>query len=126
MATVLVIEDNPMNMELVTYLLNSNGIQVLQATEGLEALDRIKNDFFDLVLLDIQLPGMGGLEILKYIKQHPKSSNIPVVALTALAMLGDEQRFISAGCAGYIPKPIDVFQFLEKVNSFLGNGKCNQ
>lgn len=123
MASILVVEDNPMNMELVAFILESNGIEVTQAADGAEVLERIKNDLFDLILLDIQLPGMSGLEILKHIKQYPKSSHTPVVALTALAMLGDEKRFIDAGCIGYISKPIDVFQFMGKVDAFLGNGK---
>ncbi|MDD3247317.1 MAG: response regulator [Methanosarcina sp.] len=124
MASILVVEDNPMNLELVTCLLESNGIEVTQAVDGLEALDMIKNSLFDLVLLDIQLPGMGGLEVLKYIKENPASQQIGVVALTAQALVGDEQRFIDAGCIGYISKPIDVFQFMDQLNAFFGNGKA--
>lgn len=123
MSSILVVEDNPMNMELVTFLLESDGFEVTQAVDGLEGLDTIKNTLFDLVLLDIQLPGVGGLEVLKDIKDNPASRQIRVVALTAHALKGDEQRFIDAGCIGYIPKPIDVFQFLGKVHAFLGDGK---
>lgn len=119
MVSILVVEDNPMNMELVTYLLESNGIEVTQTVDGLDALEKIKNSFFDLVLLDIQLPGMEGMEVLKHIKNNPASQQLKVVAVTAHALLGDEKRFIDAGCVGYIPKPIDVFQFVDKVNSFL-------
>jgi two-component system cell cycle response regulator DivK len=124
MASILVVEDNPMNMELVTCLLESNGIKVTQAVDGIEALDMIKNSLFDLVLLDIQLPGMGGLEVLKHIKEDPASQQTGVVALTAQALIGDEQRFIDAGCTGYISKPIDVFQFMDKLNAFLDNLKA--
>ncbi|MHC1753980.1 MAG: response regulator [Methanosarcina sp.] len=124
MASILVVEDNPMNMELVTCLLESNGIEVTQAVDGIEALDMIKNSLFDLVLLDIQLPGMGGLEVLKHIKEDPASQQTGVVALTAQALIGDEQRFIDAGCTGYISKPIDVFQFMDKLNAFLDNVKA--
>jgi two-component system cell cycle response regulator DivK len=124
MASILVVEDNPMNMELVTCLLESNGIEVTQAVDGIEALDMIKNSLFDLVLLDIQLPGMGGLEVLKHIKEDPASQQTGVVALTAQALIGDEQRFIDAGCTGYISKPIDVFQFMDKLNAFLDNLKA--
>ena len=123
MTSILVVEDNPMNMELVTCLLESNGIKVTQAVDGLEVLDRIRNSLFDLILLDIQLPGIGGLEVLKRIKENPASRQIGVVALTAQALVGDKQRFIDAGCIGYISKPIDVFRFMDELNTFLGNGK---
>ena len=123
MTSILVVEDNPMNMELVTCLLESNGIKVTQAVDGLEVLDRIRNSLFDLILLDIQLPGIGGLEVLKRIKESPASRQIGVVALTAQALVGDKQRFIDAGCIGYISKPIDVFRFMDELNTFLGNGK---
>lgn len=119
MTRILVVEDNPMNMELVTFLLQSNGLEVIQAVDGIEALERVKNSIFDLVLLDIQLPGMDGLDILKKMRENPALQQMPVVALTAHAMQGDERKFIDAGCIGYISKPIDVFGFMEKVNSFL-------
>lgn len=101
----------------------SNGIEVTQAVDGLEALDMIKNSLFDLVLLDIQLPGMGAGS-LKNIKENPASQQIRVVALTAQALIGDEQRFIDAGCIGYISKPIDVFRFMDQMNAFSGNEKA--
>ncbi len=119
MRRILVVEDNPMNMELVTFLLQSNGMEVTQAVDGTEALERIRNGLFDLVLLDIQLPGIDGLEVLKKMRENPALQKMPVVALTAHAMQGDEQKFIDAGCIGYISKPIDVFQFIGEVNSFL-------
>ncbi|WP_292466364.1 response regulator [Methanolobus sp.] len=119
MTRILVVEDNSMNMELVTYLLQSNGMEVTQAVDGPEALERIKNDLFDLVLLDIQLPGIDGLEVLKKIKENPALQQMPVVALTAHSMQGDEQNFIRAGCSGYISKPIDVSLFMMEVRSFI-------
>lgn len=124
MTSILVVEDNPLNMELVTCLLESNGIEVIQAVDGLEALDKIRSCIFDLILMDIQLPGMGGLEVLKHIREDPASQQIKVVALTAQALVGDKQRFIDAGCIGYISKPIDVFQFMDELNTFLGEGKA--
>jgi len=124
MTSILVVEDNPLNMELVTCLLESNGIEVIQAVDGLEALDKIRSSIFDLILMDIQLPGMGGLEVLKHIREDPASQQIKVVALTAQALVGDKQRFIDAGCIGYISKPIDVFQFMDELNTFLGDGKA--
>lgn len=119
MRRILVVEDNPMNMELVTFLLQSNGMEVTQAVDGTEALERAKNNLFDLVLMDIQLPGIDGLEVMKKMRENPALQKMPVVALTAHAMEGDEKKFIDAGCIGYISKPIDVFGFIEKVNAFL-------
>lgn len=122
MASILVVEDNQMNMELVVFLLESNGMKVTQAFDGPEALELLKNNLFDLILLDIQLPGMDGLEVLKNIKEKPALQNIPVVALTAHAMQGDEKRFIEAGCVGYISKPIDVSHFPGTIRSFVDEG----
>ncbi|WP_292352688.1 response regulator, partial [Methanomethylovorans sp. PtaU1.Bin093] len=82
MRRILVVEDNPMNMELVTFLLQSNGMEVTQAVDGTEALERVRNDLFDLVLLDIQLPGIDGLEVLKKMRENPALQKMPVVALT--------------------------------------------
>ncbi len=122
MIKVLVVEDNPMNMELVTYILTSGGIDVTQAFDGLEALGKIKDINFDLILLDIQLPGMDGIEVIKNINKEDASGNTPIVALTAHAMSGDEQKFINAGCAGYISKPIDISTFVEKIRSYSAGG----
>lgn len=119
MTSILVVEDNPMNMELVVYLLKANGMEVTQAFDGLEALEILGKSNFDLILLDIQLPGMDGMEVLKSIKENPALQHIPVVALTAHAMQGDEQKFIDVGCIGYISKPIDVSNFLVRVKSYL-------
>ena len=122
MTNILVVEDNQMNMELVVYLLELNGVEVTQAFDGPEALDILKNNFFDLILLDIQLPGMDGIEVLRNIKEDQKQRHTPIVALTAHAMQGDEQKFIDAGCVGYISKPIDVLNFLGTVQSYLNKG----
>lgn len=122
MTSILVVEDNPMNMELVAYLLKANGMEVTQAFDGLEALEILSKSKFDLILLDIQLPGMYGMEVLKNIKENPALSQMPVVAVTAHAMQGDEQKFIDAGCIGYISKPIDVTTFLGTVRSFINIG----
>jgi two-component system cell cycle response regulator DivK len=111
-----------MNMELVTYILKSGGIDVTQAFDGPEALARIRDTHFDLILLDIQLPGMDGLEVIKNINQDSASQKIPVVALTAHAMQGDRQKFINAGCKGYISKPIDVSTFVGTIISYVTGG----
>ncbi len=121
MTNILVVEDNSMNMELVTYLLEANGINTTQAFNGLEALEKVHEKSFDLILLDIQLPGIDGIEVLRRMKDELKLTDLSVVALTAHAMKGDEKHFIEAGCIGYISKPIDVAQFMEQINAFLGN-----
>ncbi|MBC7086598.1 MAG: response regulator [Methanomethylovorans sp.] len=122
MASILVVEDNPLNMELVVYLLETNGMVVTQAFDGPQALLLLTNNSFDLILLDIQLPGMDGMEVLEKIKENPALKSIPVIALTAHAMQGDEQKFIEAGCIGYISKPIDVLRFPELIKSFISKG----
>jgi two-component system cell cycle response regulator DivK len=122
MTKILVVEDNPMNMELVTFILAAGGIDVTQAFDGPEALEKIKDTHFDLILLDIQLPGMDGIEVIKNINADKTIPNLPIVALTAHAMHGDKQKFIDAGCVGYISKPIDVSTFVERVLSYVAEG----
>ncbi len=122
MTNILVVEDNFVNMELVVFLLESNGMEVTPAFDGWEALEILKDSCFDIILLDILLPGIDGMAVLKHIKENPALQHIPVVALTALAMQGDEQKLIGAGCIGYISKPIDVSQFLTTVNFYINKG----
>jgi CheY-like chemotaxis protein len=119
MAQILVVEDNPMNMELAVDLLETYGYEVTPAEDGLEALERVKDAKFDLILLDIQLPGMDGPEVLERLKADPATRAMPVVALTAHAMAGDEARFMEAGCVGYISKPIDVHKFKSDVAQYI-------
>jgi len=118
-ATILVVEDNPMNMELVVDLLEVQGHTVLQATSGSEVLSHLKTTNPDLILMDIQLPGMDGLELTRLIKSDPSTQNIPIIALTAHAMKGDEERILQQGCSGYISKPIETRIFLDTVSRFL-------
>ncbi|MFY1112842.1 MAG: response regulator [Methanosarcinaceae archaeon] len=118
MDNILVVEDNPVIMELVRTLLTSFGYGHTGVEDGFETLKVVKESDFDLILLDIQLPGMDGLEVLKRLKEDPETENIPVIALTAHAMYGDEQKFLRAGCNGYVSKPIDIPGFkllLEKL-----------
>ncbi len=119
MNNILVVEDNTMNMDLVTYLLNTNGMNVTQAFDGQEALKKVQGNAFDLILMDIQLPGMDGLEVLRVMREDLELKDIPVVALTAHAMKGDEKHFIEAGCIGYISKPINVAVFMDGIQTFL-------
>ena len=118
-AKILVVEDNPMNMELAVDLLKLAGYDVLSATTGQEALDISERESLDLILMDVQLPGMDGLAVTKKLKENPETSHIPVVALTAHAMKGDEERMLSHGCAGYIAKPIDTREFPKAVEEFI-------
>ncbi len=120
MATVLIIEDNPANMTLAVFLLESAGHTVLGATNAEAGLMLARGHHPALILMDIQLPGMDGLQATGLLKADPRTQAIPVVALTALAMKGDEDRILAAGCDGYITKPIRYKQLLASVAAHLG------
>jgi two-component system cell cycle response regulator DivK len=115
MATVLVVEDNPANMTLATFLLKSAGYTVLSATDAEAGLALARGQQPDLVLMDIQLPGMDGLQACAILKSDEVTRDIPVIALTALAMKGDEERIRAAGCDGYIAKPLAYREFLATI-----------
>jgi two-component system, cell cycle response regulator DivK len=119
MARVLVIEDNVSNMTLATFLLESVGHTVLSATDAEAGLIIARDEGPDLILMDIQLPEMDGLHATALLKRDVSTSAIPVIALTALAMKGDEERIRAAGCDGYIAKPIAYQEFLATVGKFL-------
>ena len=112
MAKVLVVEDNPANMTLATFLLQSAGHAVLSAADAEAGLMLARDEQPDLILMDIQLPGMDGLEATALLKADDATRTIPVIALTALAMKGDEERIRAAGCDGYIAKPLAYREFL--------------
>ena len=119
-ARVLVVEDNDMNMQLVEYLLEEGGYQIVKAASGEEALSTARNgEPVDLILMDIHLPGIDGLSVIREMKSDPQTGSIPILALTAHAMRGDKDRFLEAGCDGYISKPIDVKTFLTSIRSYL-------
>jgi len=119
MATILVIEDNPDNMFLTTMLLNGEGHTVLSAVDAEAGLAMARDQQPQLILMDIQLPGMDGLEATAVLKADPVTRSIPVIAITALAMKGDEERIRAAGCDGYISKPMGVQDFLATVAAHL-------
>lgn len=119
MAVILVVEDNRMNMELVTDLLETQAHEVMQAGSGSEMLTQLKERTPDLILMDIQLPGMDGLELTRIIRADPRTKDLPIIALTAHAMKGDEERILEQGCSGYISKPIETRVFLDTVAKFL-------
>ena len=119
MATVLVVEDNEMNMQLVEYLLEEGGFDILKASSGEEALQLTHDQTPDLVLMDIHLPGMDGLSVVRQMKEDSRTKTIPILALTAHAMRGDRDRFLQAGCDGYISKPIDVKTFVPSIQRYI-------
>jgi len=119
MAKVLIVEDNPANMTLAVFLLESAGHSVIKAADAEAGLTLARNQQPQLILMDIQLPGMDGLEATRLLKQDDATRDIPVLALTALAMKGDEQRIRAAGCDGYISKPLAYKDFLAVVSAHL-------
>ena len=119
MARVLVVEDNPANMTFATFLLTSAGHTVLSATTAEAGLTLARDGHPDLILMDIQLPGMDGLQATAVLKGEEGTRAIPVIALTALAMKGDEERIRAAGCDGYIGKPMRYKEFLAAISAQL-------
>jgi CheY-like chemotaxis protein len=122
--TVLLVEDNEMNMQLQSDLLEIEGFRVLKAITAEEALDRVRVDLPDLVLMDVSLPGMDGLAATRLLKNDSRTAEIPVVALTAQAMDGDMEKGLGAGCVGYIVKPIDTRRFAQTVRGFINERKA--
>lgn len=116
---ILIIEDNLMNMELATDLLEAAGYVVIQAGIAEKGIELARAGSPDLILMDISLPGMDGLEATRVLKQDPATKDISVVAMTAHAMKGDEEKALAAGCAGYITKPIDTRAFSKTVARFI-------
>lgn len=117
--TVLIVEDNELNMKLFHDLLEAHGYNTLEARTGPEALKMATEQRPDLILMDIQLPEVSGLEVTQKIKKDEELVDIPIIAVTAFAMKGDEERIRQGGCEDYIAKPISVSTFLEKVKRYL-------
>ena len=118
--TVMIVEDNELNMKLFNDLLESRGYAVIQTRNGMEALDLARAHRPDLILMDIQLPEVSGLVVTKWLKDDDELAHIPVIAVTAFAMKGDEERILQGGCEGYISKPISVPHFLETIARYIG------
>lgn len=116
---ILIVDDNEDSRELVIKVLKQSGYQIVQAVDGEEALARVASEKPDLILLDRSLPKMDGLEVARRLKGNAKTSNIPIVALTAHVMRGDREKALAAGCDGYIPKPINVRTLAEQVRLHL-------
>ena len=117
--TILVVEDNELNMKLFHDLLEAHGYNILQTRDGMEALKIARQHRPDLILMDIQLPEVSGLEVTKWIKEDDNLKSIPIIAVTAFAMKGDEEKIREGGCEAYIAKPISVTNFLKTVEQFL-------
>jgi len=117
--TVLIVEDNELNMKLFHDLLEAHGYDTVGTSSGMEAFELARTCRPDLILMDIQLPDVSGLEVTKWIKDDPELHQIPVVAVTAFAMNGDEERIRQGGCEAYLSKPISIAKFMETVRCFL-------
>ena len=118
---VLIVENNDLNMKLFNDLLEAHGYTTFQTKDGREALSIARTHRPDLIMMDIQLPEVSGLEITKRLKADEELRSIPVVAVTAFAMKGDEERIREGGCEAYLSKPISVGKFIETIRHFLGN-----
>jgi two-component system cell cycle response regulator DivK len=117
---VLIVEDNELNMKLFNDLLEAHGYATVQTRNGMEVLDLVRVHRPDLILMDIQLPEVSGLQVTQWIKDDPSLRHIPVIAITAFAMKGDEEKIRQGGCEAYLSKPISVVKFLETVRNFIG------
>jgi two-component system cell cycle response regulator DivK len=119
--TVLIVEDNELNMKLFNDLLEAHGYATVQTKNGVEAVRLARSHKPDLILMDIQLPEVSGLQVTQWLKDDPDLAHIPVVAITAFAMKGDEEKIRQGGCEAYLSKPISVVKFLETVRNFIGD-----
>ncbi len=119
--TVMIVEDNELNMKLFNDLLEAKGYRTVQTNNGMAALDLARAEKPDLILMDIQLPEVSGLEVTRWLKDDDQLHSIPVIAVTAFAMKGDEERIRQGGCEAYISKPISVVKFLETIQTYLGD-----
>jgi len=116
---ILLVEDNPVNRRLAEFLLRSQGYRVREATTAKEAFEILQTERPDLIVMDIQLPEMDGLEATTRLKAEPATANIPVIAVTSYAMAGDRDKALAAGCSGYVTKPIDKTIFLAEISRHL-------
>ena len=119
--SVLIVEDNELNMKLFNDLLEANGYLTIQTRSGVEAVELTRTRRPDLILMDIQLPEVSGLEVIRWIKDDEALRHIPVIAITAFAMKGDEEKIRQGGCEAYLSKPISVVKFLDTVRHYLSD-----
>jgi CheY-like chemotaxis protein len=119
--SILLIEDNEQNRYLTTFLLNKFGHSVISACDGPSGIAMALEQSFDLILLDIQLPGMDGYEVARTLRIAPSTQNIPIIAVTSYAMVGDRESILEAGCDGYLEKPIDPETFVTDITTYFTN-----
>jgi len=119
MKRILIVEDDKKSLYLARFTLEKEGYEVIEARDGLEALDNVSKETPDLILMDMQLPKLDGYEVTRQIKADERLSKIPVIALTAYAMKEDREKTLEAGCSGHIEKPIDPSTFVEEVKRYL-------
>ena len=119
MARILIIEDNEHNLYLETFILQKNGHEVIQANSGEAGITRASQELPDLILLDIQLPGMDGYAVAEALRKNPATAGIPILAVTSYAMTGDRERILASGCTSYVEKPINPETFHAEVSQFL-------
>ena len=120
--TVLIVEDNELNMKLFNDLLEAHGYTTIQTNSGVEAVELARRHRPELILMDIQLPEVSGLEVTQWLKDDDELRSIPIVAITAFAMKGDEEKIRQGGCEAYLSKPISVVKFLETVRNYVSEG----
>ena len=119
MAKILIIEDNEQNLYLETFILQKNGHEIIQARNGETGIALANQTLPDLILLDIQLPGMDGYTVAEELRKNPRIADIPIIAVTSYAMTGDRERILEAGCTSYLEKPINPDTFHTEVTQFL-------
>ena len=119
---VLIVDDNEMNVEMAGFLLVRAGMEVASVLDGHSALDKVASFQPDLVLMDMQLPGFDGMALTRELRSRPQARPLAIVAFTAYAMMGDKEKFLGAGCNGYIAKPIQVATFADEVRALLPQG----
>jgi len=120
---ILLVEDNEVNRRLAGFLLRSQGYQVREVTTAMAAFEILDKERPDLIVMDIQLPGMDGLEATRKLKEQPATADIPVIAVTSYAMKGDREKALASGCAGYVTRPIDKNMFIREVAAHMGKMK---
>ncbi|MFN2377508.1 MAG: response regulator [Candidatus Binatia bacterium] len=125
-AKVLLIEDNEANRYLASFLLESAGFEVTQASSGAAGIEVAQRCTPDLILLDIQLPTMDGYAVARHLRTNPNLGRVPIVAVTSYAMVGDREKAMASGCDGYLEKPIDPVTFVADVGAFLGRGPAQE
>ncbi len=119
-STILIVEDNELNMKLFNDILEAHGFATVQTRDGRDVIDLVRHHHPDLILLDIQLPEISGLEVARQLKQDSELKTIPIIAVTAFAMKGDEEKIRSGGCEAYLSKPISIHHFLSTIRQTLG------